>query len=71
MNKITSGRILIGGVDLNTYSLTQLRNMIAYIPQEPFLFEGTLSDNLDPLHKHSKEKLLKILNDSKLQTTFN
>jgi ATP-binding cassette subfamily B protein len=42
----TSGRILIGGRDARTLSLEQLRRAIAVMPQEPFLFAGTIRDNI-------------------------
>ncbi|MCU0559877.1 MAG: ABC transporter ATP-binding protein/permease [Desulfobacterales bacterium] len=42
----TSGRILIGGRDLRTLRLEQLRRTIAVMPQEPFLFAGTIRDNI-------------------------
>ena len=42
----TSGRIRIGGRDARALSLEQLRRTIAVMPQEPFLFAGTLRDNI-------------------------
>ncbi|MCM1466699.1 MAG: ABC transporter ATP-binding protein/permease [Alistipes sp.] len=43
---IASGRIWIYGKDINTYSLWQLRNRITYIPQNSYLFEGTVAENI-------------------------
>ncbi|MCS7189152.1 MAG: ABC transporter ATP-binding protein, partial [Bacteroidia bacterium] len=40
------GDILIGGVSLSEWDKRRLRELIAYIPQEPVLFEGTLRENL-------------------------
>ncbi|MBS3780575.1 MAG: ABC transporter ATP-binding protein, partial [Desulfovermiculus sp.] len=34
------------GVDLRQASLSTLRSLVAYVPQEPFLFSGTIRDNL-------------------------
>lgn len=42
------GRIYIDGVDIATLSLTTLRSLIAVVPQEPFLFSGTIRENMDP-----------------------
>ena len=42
----TAGRILLDGVDIRTLSLTDLRNRIAFMPQEPFMFAGTVRDNI-------------------------
>lgn len=42
----TAGRILIDGIDLNHLSLRDLRKEIAYVTQEPFLFDRTVRQNL-------------------------
>lgn len=40
------GRVLIDGVSVSDYSLPRLRRRIGYITQEPFLFSGTLFENI-------------------------
>jgi len=40
------GQITVHGVDLRQASLSSLRSLVAYVPQEPFLFSGTIRDNL-------------------------
>jgi ATP-binding cassette subfamily B protein len=42
----TAGRILIDGYDLRDVTLASLRAQIGVVPQEPFLFVGTLRDNI-------------------------
>ena len=42
----TLGRILIDGHDLRDVTLASLRTQIGVVPQEPFLFAGTLRDNI-------------------------
>ena len=42
----TEGRVLIGGRDIRTISLAALRKHIAYVPQNPMLFDDTLRHNL-------------------------
>jgi ATP-binding cassette subfamily B protein len=42
----TGGRILIDGHDLRDVTLSSLRRQIGVVPQEPFLFAGTLRDNI-------------------------
>ncbi|KAM7136425.1 ATP-binding cassette sub-family C member 10 isoform 3-T3 [Molossus nigricans] len=44
----TSGRVLLDGVDTSQLELAELRSQLAIIPQEPFLFSGTVRENLDP-----------------------
>ncbi|MEJ2285669.1 MAG: ABC transporter ATP-binding protein [Desulfobacterales bacterium] len=43
---IQQGRILLDGHDIQTLKLDNLRSHIAFIPQEPFLFAGTIRDNM-------------------------
>ncbi len=40
------GRILIDGVDIRKIDLKWLRSQIAYIQQEPPLFNATIKENL-------------------------
>ena len=42
----TSGQILIGGVLLTQVANADLRRRLIVVPQEPFLFDGTIADNL-------------------------
>jgi ABC-type multidrug transport system fused ATPase/permease subunit len=41
-----SGSIRIGGVDIQTLGRAQLRKLITLAPQDPFLWEATILDNL-------------------------
>jgi len=40
------GRILFGDTDIRDIRLSDLHRQIAFVPQEPFLFTGTLRDNI-------------------------
>lgn len=42
----SSGTIRIGGRKINDYSVSQLRELSAYVPQEPYLFPGTIKENI-------------------------
>ena len=42
----TSGRILINGIDLRRSALATYRNLLAVVPQEVFLFDGTVRQNI-------------------------
>ena len=42
----TAGRILIDGVDLRDFELASLRSRIGLVSQEPFIFNGTLRENI-------------------------
>ena len=41
-----SGRILIDGIPTEEMTLSELRNAVAHVPQETFLFAGTIRENL-------------------------
>ncbi|TDE14938.1 ABC transporter ATP-binding protein [Jiangella asiatica] len=40
------GSILIDGIDLRTVDLTSYRRQLGVVPQSPFLFSGTVADNI-------------------------
>ncbi len=42
----TSGTITIDGIDISTVTLHSLRSQLGVVPQEPFLFNGTVRDNV-------------------------
>ena len=42
----TEGRILIDGVDMRDFELSSLRAGIGLVAQEPFIFTGTLAENI-------------------------
>jgi ATP-binding cassette subfamily B protein len=42
----TGGEIRIGGCDVRELTLDTLRNLIAVVPQQSYLFSGTLAENL-------------------------
>jgi ATP-binding cassette, subfamily B, bacterial len=41
-----SGRVLVGGVDLRAVPFDSLRRRVVMVPQEGFLFDATLAENL-------------------------
>jgi ATP-binding cassette subfamily B protein len=44
--EIQDGAILIDGYDIRTVTQASLRQQIGIVPQEPFLFTGTVRDNI-------------------------
>lgn len=45
-SKVTSGQILIDGVDVNEFDLASLRKQMALVTQETFLFNDTIRNNI-------------------------
>jgi ATP-binding cassette subfamily B protein len=42
----TEGKVLIDGHDISRVTLSSLRRQLGVVPQEPFLFAGTIRDNI-------------------------
>ena len=42
----TAGQVLVDGVDVRDVPLAELRKQIGFVPQETFLFSGSLRDNV-------------------------
>ncbi|MED1799202.1 ABC transporter ATP-binding protein [Brevibacillus porteri] len=41
-----SGSLYLLGKPMGAYSLAEIRSLISYVPQDAFLFEGTIEDNI-------------------------
>lgn len=46
LHDVTGGAVLIGGVDVRRARLEDVWSRIAYVPQKPYLFSGTVASNL-------------------------
>ena len=60
------GKIIIDGENISEIPLKKLRRAISIVPQEPFLLEGTLKTNLDPLNLYTEQEINEVLNNVKL-----
>lgn len=60
--EISNGCILIDSVNIANLDLHSLRTRLAIIPQEPFLFSGTVRDNIDPLKQYHDHEVYDVLN---------
>ncbi|KAJ8922563.1 hypothetical protein NQ315_007593 [Exocentrus adspersus] len=67
--ELSSGTICIDSVDIKRIALPVLRSRMFCIPQDPFLFSGTIRDNLDPLGEFRDDEIWTALNKVNLITT--
>ncbi|KRT84878.1 ABC transporter ATP-binding protein, partial [Oryctes borbonicus] len=64
--EISSGTITIDSVKISSISLTALRSRLSCIPQDPFLFSGTVRENLDPLNEYREPEIWSAINNANL-----
>ncbi len=57
----TAGRVLLDGADLARMDPAEVRRRVGWISQEPFLFDGSVRENLDPEGRRSPGELAQIL----------
>ena len=55
------GKIIIDGIDISQIGLKDLREAIAFVPQDPTLFTGTIRSTLDPFNLYTDEEVLTAL----------
>ena len=63
---LQEGFIKIDDVDITQVGLHALRSNIAFIPQSPFLMQGTIRENIDPFRETSDEEIEKVLKEVNL-----
>ena len=67
INESENGTIEIDGVNIMNFGLHLLRKSIAYIPQTPFLLQGTIRENLDPFNENSDDLIWEVLEKIKMK----
>jgi ABC-type multidrug transport system fused ATPase/permease subunit len=50
-----SGELIVDGMPISPENLLSLRRTMGYVPQEPFLFNGSIRDNLLMVHPNATE----------------
>ena len=59
--ELVEGKIEIDGQDIRKLGLHELRQNLVIIPQDPYLFQGTLRSNLDPYGLNSEIEIINTL----------
>lgn len=57
LSELDEGSVTIDGVNIKDVGLHLLRKNIAYIPQSPFLIQGTVRENLDPFSQKTESEV--------------
>lgn len=55
------GQVLFDGIDANAYSLSDLRSNMAIVLQEPFIYQGTLRENITLGRDYADEDVISAL----------
>ncbi|AAZ10842.1 multidrug resistance-associated protein, putative [Trypanosoma brucei brucei TREU927] len=64
--EIESGSIHIDGYDTRRLPLEVLRTRLSVLPQQPFIFSGSLRQNIDPFGLHSEDAVRDVATSVKL-----
>ena len=62
----SSGHVYIDDIEISSMHPIELRENIALMPQEPYIFSGTLKENLELSKAISKEKMQELLSKTGL-----
>ncbi len=68
---VSQGCILLDGIDIRDFQVGSLRSKISFIPQEPFLFDGTIRENITFGNKRTKDpELIKAAEEACIYDTI-
>lgn len=60
----TEGQVLIDGANVRTYDVQALREKIGYVPQQAFLFQGTVASNVSYGSKEGEPETVPVFDTS-------
>jgi len=66
MTELCGGDIYIDGQKIKDCGLHILRKNVAYIPQSPFIIQGSIRENLDPFGVYKEDQIKKVLSEVRL-----
>jgi ATP-binding cassette subfamily B protein len=58
---VTNGSIELGGIDIRDLSQHELRQKIAYVPQEPLLFHRSIKENIAYARPEASDKVIQTV----------
>jgi ATP-binding cassette subfamily C (CFTR/MRP) protein 4 len=67
LTELRSGEILLDGLPLGKMNLSDIRQNISIIPQEPILFSGSIRQNLDPLNLYDDCQIWRAIEEVQMK----
>jgi ATP-binding cassette subfamily B protein len=71
----TTGTVFLDGKDIRSYNAQERSQKIGFILQEPFLFTGTVKENIlygnEPYCEYTNEQLEQVIKEANLQSLLN
>ncbi|MFW6334031.1 MAG: ABC transporter ATP-binding protein [Desulfosalsimonas sp.] len=67
---VSAGEIRIDGLDIRGLKLSDLRGQIAYVAQEPYLFSGTIKQNIEFGRQAEESELIRATEQAALYETI-
>ena len=55
------GQVLINGIDINNFTIKSVRSKIGFVSQDPFLFYGTIKENVSYARESTDEEIFSAL----------
>lgn len=69
--QMEEGYIKIAGQQIDSMGLNHVRKALSIIPQDSFVFSGTLRFNIDPYNEFSDDQIYQTLNQFGIFETLN
>jgi ATP-binding cassette, subfamily B, bacterial PglK len=66
LNLPTNGSVFVDGVELAESRLKSLRNKVGYIPQNIYLFDGTVAENVAFSGEYDESRVLEVLSQANI-----
>jgi ABC-type multidrug transport system fused ATPase/permease subunit len=55
-----AGSITVGGVSLGSIDLSAWRSQVAWVPQRPYLFDGSVADNIRLVRREATDEMVRV-----------
>lgn len=69
--KLKNSRIIVDDVEINETNIISWRKKFGYIPQQIYLFDGTIADNISFALDYDEKKVIKVLKQANMYDFIN